>query len=355
MGRDEISQGQRDDRVTRNLVGVVIGALVGIAIGALFPPVRAAQGIWGWLGYTTVAYAEGATAGGAIGLACGEVVGLVAAVNVPGMWQWIKADLRNRCQMLVRCNDSEKERLRRLVQQKDPGFRFTDHDGSLLSRVNAFVTSTIRYDLRWSGVAPVPEETLRAGTGVCLEFANATCTLINLVHPGRCYVVAGMMANGRAHAWIEYQGAQYEPQQPNRVRIQHSSNGNYKPAFKYNESTFRTLNVELQSKLEVHIQRGMVPLSMAHFAGTWKDKDRTFVVNRNGCVRFTRALRDVRSFRVTDVCLDGDDGLSFTLKFPPDRGNSEGVAFWRLSLDGVVRVRALGRDITMEMAQVADV
>ena len=82
-------------------------------------------------------------------------------------------------------------------------------------QVMSFLRKAIRYKSDFSGDALSPVETLAAGAGVCLEYANLACALINILRPGECSVIIGLMTltePENCHAWIELGGEQYEPQ-----------------------------------------------------------------------------------------------------------------------------------------------
>lgn len=100
----------------------------------------------------------------------------------------------------------------------------------------------VTFSEQFTAKALTPIETLAAGSGVCLEFASLTCALINIVEPGKCWVVVGQLGNASTsgHAWIEADGIPYEPQSGESVA--HDSDEGYHPWFKYNEKDYERLD-----------------------------------------------------------------------------------------------------------------
>lgn len=91
-----------------------------------------------------------------------------------------------------------------------------------------------------SGLAMLPDEVAEHGYGVCLEYANLACAyLAKYPTPGNPKVVVGLMrANDPAscHAWIEWYGCYYEPQNGNKVEEKKGVGGGYKTWYKYTTS-----------------------------------------------------------------------------------------------------------------------
>jgi len=72
------------------------------------------------------------------------------------------------------------------------------------------------------------------------------------------------------------------------------------------------------------------------FLGDWTDGIRSFRVMSDYTVKFTFSqIRDVATFKVINATVDGGV-LRFTLTFPPDAGNPDGIAHWSLHKDGRV-------------------
>lgn len=172
--------------------------------------------------------------------------------NMARDWQWYSEDPR-RLQSLVQPSAREKEILELRCLQ------LCKHKSGLplfvRSNIMDFVQNSIEYCEVSAMKAYTPVETLAASAGVCLEFANLTCSLINLVEPGRCFVVVGREtpSSQNLHAWIEYDGVPWEPQDGRPLLIAMPPNPNdyhmivksdifYQPCFKYNEVEFVDLD-----------------------------------------------------------------------------------------------------------------
>jgi len=129
---------------------------------------------------------------------------------------------------------------------------------SYVTSVLKFVKERIKYDINTSRCALTPAETLNAKCGVCLEFANLACTLINLKASMSCHVVVGyrraeQVAAGPAHAWIQYGDHSFEPQTCNEVTI---TSTEYIWGFKYNSHEYVELSSEIANKILAHMATG---------------------------------------------------------------------------------------------------
>ena len=112
--------------------------------------------------------------------------------------------------------------------------------------MNSFPKAFGRQDvIDFSGDALSPVETLAAGAGVCLEYANLACALINILRPGECSVIIGLrtLAEPKScHAWIELGGEQYEPQSGKLVSFYGPKH--YGRGARYNASRYERLDAK---------------------------------------------------------------------------------------------------------------
>merc|ERR1712113_706680 len=104
-------------------------------------------------------------------------------------WPWYVGSA-SRVRSLITVGPKDEKVMR--SNAKDGGLRLENSDKQLHKRVLKFISERVTYSIDFSGDALTPVQTLVAKRGVCLEYANLACALINIALPHKCLVVVGI-------------------------------------------------------------------------------------------------------------------------------------------------------------------
>lgn len=229
-----------------------------------------------------------------------------------------------------------------------------------------WIATNITWTEEYLGEFLSAREVVERRAGVCMEFATLSKTLSLVLDGENCKtkVFIGLMSAAdpeSCHAWIEYDGEEYEPQSGKptwHTKGMDNRRGKeitYEPVyFTYSEweceivdrdaynkwqhigDTVLTSNMDqfLASGIGCNMQNDQ--FGIHNFVGLWEDKHRGFRVKADGTVvpEWSR-IRNVDEFECTPaVYCNTSSSLQFTLKFPPDQSNPFGCAHWKLHPSG---------------------